>query len=102
MISKGLQPNVVTCSAVIDALSKQGTIRGRGTPASHGFKGLEPNIVTCISLLDGFCKEQQLDKAWKMLQYLSFKGHEPNVVIYGVLSWMHYAKMEKMKRQWSC
>ncbi|KAL2943407.1 hypothetical protein RDABS01_031755, partial [Bienertia sinuspersici] len=96
---KGLYPNAVTYSTLIDAWCKD----KRLTYAKKLFKemkanGLKPNVVTLSSLLDGLCKNKKIDEVMQTVREMENNGVVPNIITYNILM-MVSMKMSDSKRR---
>ncbi|GJM85027.1 hypothetical protein PR202_ga00755 [Eleusine coracana subsp. coracana] len=103
MIERGIEPDVVTYSCIVDALCKVRAMDkaelilpvmvdkvGKMDEATRVLDsllliGLEPDIVTYNTLLSGYCKTGRIDNELSIFWEMSLKGVKPTTVTYSVI-----------------
>mmetsp|Transcript_13006 Transcript_13006/g.29606 ORF Transcript_13006/g.29606 Transcript_13006/m.29606 type:complete len:708 (-) Transcript_13006:11-2134(-) len=87
LISLKIQFTVVTYNALIDACVRCGEIsRAPALLEDMMAKGIQPNLVTYSSILKGYCQENQLDRAFDLLDHIKVETHfRPDEVTYNTL-----------------
>ncbi|CBI38482.3 unnamed protein product, partial [Vitis vinifera] len=89
MMSKGLNPNNISCNILINGLCRTGNIQ-------HALeflrdmihRGLTPDIVTYNSLINGLCKTGRAQEALNLFDKLQVEGICPDAITYNTLiSW---------------
>ncbi|KAM0069101.1 putative tetratricopeptide-like helical domain superfamily [Helianthus debilis subsp. tardiflorus] len=83
MVRRGLHPDVITYSALIDGYCLRGEI-DEAEKVLDGMveKELVPNIITYNSLINGYCKKKRIGKAMRLFEEIQDKGLIPDVVTY--------------------
>ena len=80
MKQRGLEPNVITCSALISACAKARKLdKAFEVFAEMKQRGLQPEVITCNALISACEKTQQVDKALEIFAEMKWRGLEPFV-----------------------
>ncbi|MQL77364.1 hypothetical protein Taro_009780 [Colocasia esculenta] len=86
MMCRGLQPNTITYTHLIDAFCKE----SRMDEAMLFFnmmldRGPAPNVYTYSCLMDGYSKAQDMEKTFQLHEDMVQNNVSPNIVSYSVL-----------------
>ncbi|GKB88115.1 putative tetratricopeptide-like helical domain-containing protein, partial [Tanacetum coccineum] len=83
MVRKGLHPDVVTYSALIDRYCLRGELSEAHKVLHRMVKrGMKPNIITYSSLINGYCKNKKVNEALNLFRDIQNKGLIPDVFTY--------------------
>ncbi|GKC68355.1 putative tetratricopeptide-like helical domain-containing protein [Tanacetum coccineum] len=83
MVRKGLHPDVVTYSALIDGYCLRGELGEAHKVLDRMVKrGMKPNIITYSSLINGYCKNKKVNEALDVFRDIQNKGLIPDVFTY--------------------
>ena len=75
MSQRGLQPDVVTFTAMINGLCKEGKMEeANGLFELMNQGGLQPDVVTFTTLISGLFKVGKMEEANGLLELLSQRG----------------------------
>jgi len=89
MIGQGLESQFtsVTYNTLIDACARCGEVRRTpGILDEMATRGLEPNLVTYSIVLKGLCQDNQLDKAFELMEDMKKTTHaKPDELAYNTL-----------------
>ncbi|GLU03005.1 hypothetical protein SLE2022_202280 [Rubroshorea leprosula] len=86
MCSKGLEPDEVTCTALIDGYSRVNKMKYTFLLHNQMVQvGLVPNVVTYSALAYGLCKSGKLDTANELIHEMCGKGLQLNIITYNVM-----------------
>ncbi|KAM2057028.1 hypothetical protein ACFX16_029768 [Malus domestica] len=80
MSGRGLVPDIVTYTTLIDGFCKQGRIQKLFSKMQAC--GQLPNVQTYAILLDGLCKNQQPSTEIELFEEMKGKKLDPNIVVY--------------------
>jgi len=89
MLAEGLESQFtsVTYNTLIDACSRSGEVRRTpGILEDMSRQGIEPNLVTYSVVLKGLCHDNQLDKAFELMETMKRSKHaKPDELAYNTL-----------------
>ncbi|KAK2638664.1 hypothetical protein Ddye_026459 [Dipteronia dyeriana] len=75
MEKRGVRPNCVTYSALIDGYSKKGNLdEAKLLFEEMEKKGLRPNIITYSALIDGYSKKGNIKEAKRLYEEMVKRG----------------------------
>ncbi|KAK3430327.1 hypothetical protein EUGRSUZ_E01870, partial [Eucalyptus grandis] len=99
MADKGLAPNVLNYTSLINGLCKKGSIKqGFELLEEMVRKGWKPNVYTHTALIDGLCKKGWSDKAFRLfLKLVRSENYKPNVLTYTAMI-SGYCRKNKLNR----
>ena len=83
---RGISPNLVTYSSLIDGLCKGGRALSALELLDRMIKEKKlPNMITYSSVIDGLCKEHRLSEAMEVLDRMRLQGRKPDTGLFGKL-----------------
>ena len=83
---RGISPNLVTYSSLIDGLCKGGRASSALELLDRMIKEKKlPNMITYSSVIDGLCKEHRLSEAMEVLDRMRLQGRKPDAGLFGKL-----------------
>jgi len=88
MLSRGIEPSVVTYNAMIDACARNGQMdRVPELLTAMRHRNLEPNLITYSTMIKGFCQRGDMPAAFSVLEDLrrGLPGGQPDEVVYNTL-----------------
>jgi pentatricopeptide repeat protein len=87
MLSKGIEPSVVTFNAIIDACARNGHMDALpGLRQEMKSRNLSPNLITYSTMIKGFCQRQDMPSALKTLEDLrQTPSLRPDEIVYNTL-----------------
>ncbi|KAH7570179.1 hypothetical protein JRO89_XS05G0063000 [Xanthoceras sorbifolium] len=86
MLSKGLKPDVVTYTALIDSYCKANNItKAMKLMEDMRVAGFPPDTLTYTTLMDAYSKSEEMVKAHKLVREMLYKWLPPTVVTFNVL-----------------
>merc|ERR1719163_586548 len=86
LLSRGIEPSVVTFNAVIDACARNS--RMDAVPdllLEMTERGLTPNLITFSTMLKGFCQRGDVPTAFRILGEMRRAGLRPDEITYNTL-----------------
>ncbi|XP_047177027.1 pentatricopeptide repeat-containing protein At1g05670, mitochondrial-like [Vigna umbellata] len=94
MVEKGLTPNVVTYTTLVDGLCKRGEVDiANELLLEMSEKGLQPNVCTYIALINGLCKVGNIEQAIKIMEEMDLTGFYPDTITYTLWTLIGCSKM---------
>ncbi|KAG5375230.1 hypothetical protein IGI04_039826 [Brassica rapa subsp. trilocularis] len=82
---RGITPNVITFSALIDSFVKEGKLKEAKELYNEMIaRGIDPDTITYNSLIYGLCNEKRLTEANQMMDLMVSKGCDPSIVTYSI------------------
>ncbi|KAL5227993.1 hypothetical protein ABZP36_016258 [Zizania latifolia] len=86
MLDKGIAPDVVSYTIVIDVLCREGSVeRVMGFLDEMDRRDAKPNLITYTSLVGGFCKRNRLEDAFSIVRKLEQTGMMVDEYVYSIL-----------------
>jgi pentatricopeptide repeat protein len=86
MLSKGIDPDVITYNSLISCLCRDGMVdEAIGLLADMLSGRFQPNIVSYKTVLLGLCKAHRIDDAIEVLAAMIENGCQPNETTYTLL-----------------
>jgi pentatricopeptide repeat protein len=87
MLSKGIEPSVVTFNAIIDACARNGNMdQLPWLRQEMKSRNLSPNLITYSTMIKGFCQRQDMPSALRTLEDLrQTHGLRPDEIVYNTL-----------------
>ena len=88
MLSRGIEPSVVTYNAMVDACARNGQMK-MVPELLKGMKArkLEPNLITYSTMIKGFCQRGDMPAAFNVLEDLKkdLPDSKPDEVVFNTL-----------------
>jgi len=87
MLSKGIEPTIVTFNAVIDACARNSTMENLPYLMSEmKSRKLEPNLITYSTMIKGFCQGGDMKSALEKLEELrQTRNLRPDEIVFNTL-----------------
>jgi pentatricopeptide repeat protein len=87
MLSKGIEPSVITFNAIIDACARNGQMDQLAYLRQEmRTRNLSPNLITYSTMIKGFCQRQDMPSALRTLEDLrQTNGLRPDEIVYNTL-----------------